>query len=299
MRYHDTSTGRHARPPSFMLLASALAWAALLFALPQPAAAQSALTLSVYPYLAASELVDRFTPFAQYLGQQIGRRVDLEIGTSYHSHIDRIGGGGVDLAFMGPASYVKFTAKYGKRPILAAYSTKEGKFYHGHIMVREDSPIVSLGQLTGKRFVFGDVNSTMSHHVPRYLLLKAGIDVKQFAKVTFLPNQENIVLGVLAGTFDAGAVKEEIFKQYAARGLRSLARSAPITDHLFIASDRLAPETVQALTKACLALSTSDQGRQILTSLRSDVTALVPGDDSDFDALRAIAQELKAAGVDL
>lgn len=278
-------------------LTSALAFLAASLAL--PAAAQEPLKLSVYPYLSSTELVSRFLPFTKYLSRQTGRQVHLEIATNYDTHIDRIGSGGVDMAFMGAASYVKFTAGYGPRPILAAFATKEGKFYHGHVMVRMDSPITSLAELKGKKFVFGDPVSTMSHYVPRHMLLKAGIDVKDLSQVSFLPNQENIALGVLTGTFDAGAVKEEIFKEYEPRGLRSLARSAPITDHLFIANTTIPDGTVRALRDACLALSSSEEGRQIITGLRKDVTGLVPGDDSDFDALRTIVKDLKEAGVEL
>lgn len=286
-------------PALRILIESAVALALLVVGLALPVAAQEPLKFSVYPYLSSTELVNRFLPFTKYLGQQVGRPVQLEIGTSYDTHIDRVGSGGVDLAFMGPASYVKFSAKYGTRPILAAFATQEGKFYHGHIMVRKDSPINSLAELKGKRFVFGDPVSTMSHYVPRHMLLKAGVDVKAFSQVTFLANQENIALGILAGTFDAGAVKEEIFKAYEARGLRSLARSAPITDHLFIASNTLPEETVRALREACLRLSASAEGRQIITGLRKDLTTLAPGEDSDFDVLRTIVRELKEAGVEL
>jgi phosphonate transport system substrate-binding protein len=274
---------------------------ALLFITGQLSAAQAPvpLTLCVHPYLSASELVKRYTPLTEYLAKQLGRRVHLEIGSTYDTHIHKIGNGIVDIAFMGPASYVKLTNQYGKRPLLAAFKTQEGKFFHGHIMVRKDSPISSLAQLKGKRFVFGDPASTMTHVVPRHMLLKAGVDVKDFSQASFVANHDNIALGILAGTFDAGAVKEEIFLQYESRGLRSLARSEPITDHLFIARKDLPQNTVQALRKALLWLSDSPEGKRIISSMRSDVIALVPADDRDFDSLRTIMNDLTRTGVDL
>ena len=283
------------------LFAPVVTLAILLFLNGWPAAAQSPepLKLCVHPYLSASELVKRYTPLAEYLGRQLGRPVMLEIGSSYDAHIHRIANGIIDIAFMGPASYVKLTSQYGMRPLLAAFKTKEGKFFHGHIIVRKDSPITSLAQLKGKRFVFGDRASTLSHIVPRYMLLKAGIDEKQFSQVSYVANHDNIALSILAGGFDAGAVKEEVFLQYQPQGLRSLARSAPIIDHVFIARDNLPKETVQALRKAFLRLSDSAEGRQIISGMRSDVIALVPADDRDFDVLRVIMDELKQAGVDL
>lgn len=273
----------------------------LAFALPSAGGEQAAmpLTLCVHPYLAPSELARRYTPLVDYLGRQLGRKVQLEIGSSYDSHIHKIGNGIVDIAFMGPSSYVKLTKQYGKRPLLAAFQTREGKFFHGHIMVRADSAVTSLTQLRGKHFVFGDPASTMSHYVPRYMLLKAGVDISQFSQVSYVANHDNIALGILSGAFDAGAVKEEVFKLYEPRGLRSLARSPAITDHVFVARDRLPKETVKALRKAFLSLSESTEGRQIISGMRSDVIALVPADDRDYAPLRAIMNELNRAGVDL
>ncbi len=273
----------------------------LLFLCSSPARSQEKepLKLCLHPYLSASELFKRYTPLTEYLGRQLGRPVVLDIGSFYDAHIDRIANGVVDIAFMGPGSYVKLTSQYGKRPLLAAFKTKEGKFFHGRIMVRKDSPVTSLAQLKGKRFVFGDRVSTMSHIVPSHMLLKAGIDVNQFSQVSYVANHDNIALGILAGTFDAGAVKEEVFLQYEPQGLRSLARSAPITDHVFIARDNLPKETVQALRKAFLQLSHSAEGRQIISGMRKDVIDLVPADDRDFDTLRAIINDLKKAGIDL
>lgn len=282
----------------FFAFAVTLAVLLSLFSGPARPQEKEPLKLCLHPYLSASELFKRYTPLTEYLGRQLGRPVTLDIGSSYNTHIHRIGSGVVDIAIMGPSSYVKLTSQYGKRPLLAAFQTKEGKFFHGRIVVRKDSHITSLSQLKGKRFVFGDPSSTMSNIVPRHMLLKAGIDVKDFSKVSYVANHDNIALGILAGTFDAGAVKEEVFLQYEPQGLRSLARSAPITDHVFITSSNLPTKTVQALRNAFLQLSDSAEGRQIIAGMRSDVIALVPADDRDFDALRAIMDELKQAGVD-
>ncbi len=272
--------------------------ACLLAALPAPAVAQEPLKLGVHPYLSASDLVKRFTPLAEYLGRAIGQPVAVEISNAYSAHIQKIGQGTLDIAFMGPASYVILTDRFGKRPLLAAFVTKEGKVFHGRIMVRADSPIRSLEQLKGKRFVFGDRDSTMSHFVPRWLLLKSGVDVKDFANATYVSNHDNIALGILSGVFDAGAVKEEIFRIYEPQGLRSLARSPAVADHLFVAREGLPEKTVRAIRQALLGLTKTEEGRKILSGIRNDVIDLAPAQDRDYDTLRKILGELKEAGVE-
>ena len=53
--------------------------------------AQDSLTLEIHPYLAATELIDRFTPLANYLTQKTGRPVTVTIAGDYQEHIDQIG----------------------------------------------------------------------------------------------------------------------------------------------------------------------------------------------------------------
>jgi len=281
-----------------VLLRSATILACLMFFASATVSAQEPLKLGVHPYLSASDLVKRFNPLAEYLGRKLKQPVTIEVANTYDTHIQKIGQGALDIAFMGPASYVILTSQYGKRPIVAAFATREGKVFHGHIMTRKNSPITSLRQLKGTHFVFGDRDSTMSHFVPRWMLLKSGIDVKDFSNATFVANHDNISLGILAGTFDAGAVKEEIFLKYEPQGLRSLARSPAIADHVFVVREGLPAKTVQSIRQALLGITKTEEGRRILAGLRNDVIALVPGEDRDFDTLRVILKDLKKAGVE-
>ena len=221
----------------------------------------------------------------------------IHIESTYDSHIHLVGTGGVDFAFLGPASYVKLTGKFGAFPLLAIYETEGSATYKGVIMVRQDSPIKTLSQLKGKRFAFGDINSTMSHLVPRYMLQKAGITVKDLGSYDFLANHENVVMGVLSGTYDAGAVREPVYQLYAAEGLRVVAASEPMPDHLFVARRGLPPDTVRKLSESLLSLKDSEEGKMVLRSLQKSLTALVPVRDKDYDKLRKVVEALRKAGV--
>src|SRR5512145_1749165 len=84
------------------------------FALPRVSSAkEQTLILGIHPYLSSSELYKRFSPLADHLSRELGRSVQIHIENSYDSHINAIGKGRTDIAFMGPASFVKLTAKYG------------------------------------------------------------------------------------------------------------------------------------------------------------------------------------------
>lgn len=255
------------------------------------------LVLAIHPYLSSTELYKRFTPLAEYLGKELGRPVEIRVSSDYDSHVDAIGTGQVDIAFMGPAAYLKLLDKYGKVPVLAGFETTTGRTFTGVIFVKKGSPIKTLAQLRGKTFAFGPVPSTMTNLVPRFMLLQAGIDLQDLGQSESLTNHENIVLGVLAGRFDAGAVKDDIFKQYEAQGLQALAVSDPMPDHIFVARASLPKKAIAKTSDILLSLKNSEEGRRILASIQNNLLALVPVKSSDYDPLRKVFVALAKAGV--
>ena len=257
------------------------------------------LILEIHPYKSPSKLIKAYSPLANYLSQAIGRIVEVRIAKNYQSHIDAIGNNKVDIAFMGPASYVKLVDQYQQKPILACLVIHGKKTFQGKIITRIDSGINSLSQLKGKRFAFGDKESTMSHLVPRFLLYQAGIDVRQLKKFAFLGSHDNVALAVLAGDYDAGAVKEEVFYKYQQRGLKSIKDTPKLTEHVFVTRSDLDPNLIKQLKAALLHAQDAPNAKSMLTSIKKGLTGFADVKDSDYDTLRHILSRLKTLGVDL
>lgn len=265
-----------------------------LSTLPDTTGADDTLILGVHPYLPPKELIKRFEPLASYLGKAIGQPVEVRIGRNYDDHIEAAGKDRVDIAFMGPVSYIKLVERHGMKPILARLETNGLPTFRGTIVVRKDSPLNSLAELKGKRFAFGDPDSTMSHLVPEYMLLMAGVRRKDLAEYRFLGGHQNVVLAVLAGDFDAGAVKDEVFQQYESKGLRALADTPAFSDHVFVTRATLPADTVQSLRAALLRLKSLPEGAAIMQSIKKDMTALIPAADGDYDNLRTVVKTLES-----
>lgn len=270
-------------------IASAALWCA--------GAAQAELVLGVHPFKPATKLTEAFTPFTSYLSEKLGEPVVLRIGKDYQAHIDAAGDDSLDIAYLGPVPYVKMRERYGERPLLARQQIGEHPVFHGKIFVRADSPVRSLADLAGKRFAFGEPHSTMSHLVPRYMLWQAGVTVDKLASYKFVGDHVNVALGVLAGEFDAGAVKEDVYFSYEPRGLRAIATSAPVSDHLFVASRKLSDVQVRRLRDIMLQMNKDPKGVAALQAMTRGVTALVPVQDSDYDSLRLVLKKMQELGV--
>lgn len=246
------------------------------------------LRFGLYPYLSASKLVKKFSPLASYLSCKLGQPVELELAKDYKEHIRRMGKEEIDFAFMGPISYLQMTEQFGRKPILACLEIDGKATYHGVIAVRKGYPLHDLSSLKGKRFAFGAKDSTMGHYVAIYMMQQAGLKVASLGSYESIENQENIALGVLAGDFDAGALRESVFKTYEGEGLRALAVSSPMPEHLFVAANRLGTDKVLRLGKAMHALNSSKEGKAILNALQNNLTALVPATDHNYQELRTI-----------
>jgi phosphonate transport system substrate-binding protein len=272
-------------------------WLIALAALWLSGPAQAELVLGVHPFKPATRLVDAFTPLTQYLSDKLGQRVTLRVSQDYQAHIDAVGRDAFDIAYLGPSLYLKLRDAHGERPLLARQRIGAAPVFHSKIFVRADSPISDLAGLAGKRFAFGDPKSTMGHLVPRYQLWQAGITVDRLASYRYVGDHVNIALGVLAGEFDAGAVKEDVFYQYEKRGLRAIATSSPMSDHLFVASRKMPPALVSKLRRIMLDMHQDPKGREALQAVTAGINALVPVRDSDYDSLRAVLKKLHELGV--
>jgi phosphonate transport system substrate-binding protein len=129
------------------------------------------------------------------------------------------------------------------------------------------------------------------------MLWEAGVNIDKLASHAFLTSHHNVALGVLIGDYDAGAVKEEVFYKYEKRGLRTIAKTPFISEHLFITRSTLPPEAVNALRKALYDLKDDEEGMVIMSKIKSSMTAMVPVSDTDYDNLRIIIQTLEKLGI--
>ncbi len=259
--------------------------------------AHADLVLAVHPFRPATALTDAFGPLTKYLSEKLGENVELRVSTDYASHQRLIGTDVVDIAYLGPAPFVIMTKTYGKKPLLARQVIHGEPLFHGKIFVRKDSAIQKLEDLKGKKFVFGDPGSTMGHLVPRYMLWQAGITVDKLAEVKHVKDHVNATLSVLAGQFDAGAVKEDVFFEYESQGLRAIATTPGISDHVFVASAKLPIEKVEQIREALLTILEDPDGPAIVGAITPGVTNLIQADEKNYENLREILTKLEELGV--
>jgi phosphonate transport system substrate-binding protein len=235
----------------------------------------------------------RFEVLGAYLEKQLGRKVVVShVNTTDFVELARAKQ--FDVAQANGYIYVNVKERVGASLVAREEKIDTGRDTGGLIVVRADSPVRSLAELSGRKIVFGPVLSPGGYLAQYDTLLAAGLDPeKLFGSYTFLPGawqHEKVVFSVLYGAVDAGAVKMGDLERMAAEGkirqdeFRVLAKSELVPNCTFFALPHVDPKEAALLREALVRLSAADfadVGGERLNVLKRD---------SEFDVLRRMAR---------
>lgn len=163
------------------------------------------LRISAIPDENPQEMLRIYQPFADYLTKEIGIPVKFTPVIDYAATVEGLAANKLDMVWYGGLTSVQAArmAKGARRIIMR----KEDTEFKSHFITRKDTGIHELKDLKGKTFSFGSVSSTSGHLMPRYYLMKAGINPeKDFSKFSFSGAHDATAAWVEAGRVDAGAL---------------------------------------------------------------------------------------------
>ena len=163
------------------------------------------LKISAIPDENPQEMLRIYQPFADYLSKEIGIPVKFTPVVDYAATVEGLAAGKLDMVWYGGFTSVQAAgrAKGARRVIMR----KEDAEFKSHFITRKDTGIRELKDLKGKTFSFGSVSSTSGHLMPRYYLLKGGINPeKDFSRFSFSGAHDATAAWVEAGRVDAGAL---------------------------------------------------------------------------------------------
>jgi phosphonate transport system substrate-binding protein len=136
---------------------------------------------AVIPEENGSGVVDRWTPFVDYLSREIGTKVTLRVANDYAAVIEGQRAGNIQIAYYGPASFARARIIGVKTDAFAIDVNSDGsKGYYSVFYVLAKSPYQKIEDLNGKAMAFVDPNSTSGNNMPRFVLDRMGIDPDKF-----------------------------------------------------------------------------------------------------------------------
>lgn len=232
-------------------------------------------------------------PLQDYLKQHMGRDVKLVTFNTYAATLDGLASGSVDFACLGAVSYVRGRAKNGVVPLVQRTSDLQ---FHSVIIANAGKSIYSLADLKGKRFAFGDINSTSGHIIPYLELKRAGINPDADLQVRYSGEHPATVKLVEMGVADAGAVDESVLNSMIKEGradrnkLRVIYTSKPFVDYVYVARRGISDAEREKFAAALLGLK-EGKNDDVLKLLRA--SKFIRANDEEYAAVREVAHELK------
>ncbi|MCS7206957.1 MAG: phosphate/phosphite/phosphonate ABC transporter substrate-binding protein [Dehalococcoidia bacterium] len=218
--------------------------------------------IAIQPTMSAAEMLEKARPLEQFLEQQLGGKVDVQIyvPTSYAAVVESLRFGQAQVAFMSAWPSYLATQMAGAevalaevREVVIGQEKREAPFYYSYWVVRADSPYENLLSLKGKRACFPSPISTSGYVAPMgrlvelgYLTVEAGREADPkafFGDVLFGGGYAQCWQALQQGQVDvtiiAGDVSERLYREVLAN-TRVLEQQGPIPSHAVVVSKDLA-----------------------------------------------------------
>lgn len=231
-------------------------------------------------------------PLADYLSNETGYKVEFIITNNYTASVEALRSGHVDMAWLGPFSYVLASDLADIRPIVGGIRKNTGDvFYNSIILVRKDSGISSLKDIYGHKFAFVDPASTSGYLFPLAEFIRNGINPeKDFSKVIYAGSHTAVEFAIANKQVDGIADSLPSYELMVKNGLINeneyeiIWKSEPIPPSPLVARAVLGEATIMKIQNALVAA-----GPDVI-SFEGEISGYAIVQDGDYDVVREVAK---------
>jgi phosphonate transport system substrate-binding protein len=177
--------------------------------------AQQVLKVTTIPEEAATEQVRKFGPLTRYLEKSLGMKVEFTPVNDYPAAVEALVNKQVDLVWFGGFTHVQAQIRSGGKVIAIAQREEDDNKFRSVFIAQKDSGITKLADLKGKEFSFGSQSSTSGHFMPRFNLLKAGVNPdKDFKRVAYSGAHDATIASVVSGRVAAASLDITVWRKF-------------------------------------------------------------------------------------
>jgi phosphonate transport system substrate-binding protein len=278
------------------LMALTLATVAAVPALAaEPAKPVKPLTIGLIPAEDSQAMIESSRAVLDSLQQQLGMPVKPFVATDYNGVIEALRSKKLDVAYLGPFSYVLANQVADVEAFAVAVTKKTGQSsYKSVIIARKETGIAKPADLKGHTFAFVDPTSASGHLFPKAGLLQAGYDPETFfGRLIFSGSHDASILAVANKKVDAAAVADRILASAIAKGqvkpdeLEIVWSSNPIPESPMVWRKDLDPALKAKIAQALANVKDLPWGDQGV------LNGFQPTNDAAYNVVRDTAKALK------
>jgi phosphonate transport system substrate-binding protein len=238
-------------------------------------------TFGIVPQQSASRLAQDWGPLLQYISKKTGVELEFKTAPSINEFEKRFAQGDYDFAYMNPYHYVVASQSPGYRAI-AKVANKKIK---GVLVVRKDSGIRSLDQLSGATLAFPSPAAFAASLLTRAELLNRDIDIR----AKYVNSHDSVYRNVAKGLVPAGGGIVRTFNLIEPsihQELLVLWTTPGYTPHAFAVHPDVPAEITAKINLALIELGNEKEGTALLGKL--GMKRLEVAQDADWNDVRQL-----------
>ena len=261
------------------------------------------LTFAIIPTEETVAELQLYKPVTDRMAKLTGKKIQFFMPTSYASVVEGLLSKFVDVAVLGPYTYVIANSKDPNVEVFATYAKKkghmqeEGPGYKAALISKKGTKFTTIESLKGATVGLTDPGSTSGNLMPRVVFSKVvGMDIdKFFGKVAYTGSHELSAVAVAKGKVDAAFVATHRFDNVVNKGeikledVNILWSSKPIPQDPFVYRKPLCEDIKKNIRETFLGLDKEASAQNFLKNVKSNKFVAMSSEDYD------IIRDLKAA----
>ncbi|WP_078554256.1 phosphate/phosphite/phosphonate ABC transporter substrate-binding protein [Bacillus alkalicellulosilyticus] len=263
------------------------------------AASEEPFTVAVIPAQTIGEMEVGLEKLDAELTEKLNRDVEIELYPNYNAVVEALNYNQIDLAFLGPVTYLIAKEQSGAQAIVTQLIDGE-PFYYSYMITHVDNEWNSLEDIIADQasidFAFGSPASTSGHLIPGVELSRHDVyfseDDHKFESVRYTGSHDITAQQVQDNMVDVGAIDSAIYHELVAEGvidesqIKIIWTSEQLYQYPWTVSGTTDEETIQALQEAFVGITDQE-----ILSIFGGASAFVEADDSNYQNVYEAAKE--------
>jgi phosphonate transport system substrate-binding protein len=286
---------------SALIVAAGALLLAPALALAQACENPKVLRFSIIPTQESIRELTLYKPVIDILSKNTGKKIEFYMPTSYSSVVEALLGKWVDVAVLGPESYVIAKNQGAVIDVFTTYSKKKdgvqeaGPGYKSLLISKKGSKFTTVESTKGSVMLLVDPASTSGGLIPetQFGANVVKMPLKQYySRVAFSGGHDLSTLAVFDGKADVAFVASHRYMNAieASKGrmktddFNVLWSSTLLPQDPFVYRSTLCPELKAQILQTFVNLDQSPEGKKYLDNVDAD--RFVPMKDSDYNVIR-------------
>lgn len=260
---------------------------------------KDAVTYAYLPQYSHAVSYGRHHLLIEYLSEATGLAFRQVFPDTFDEHVKMVERGEIDISFSNPMIYLRI-AKTGAWAFARVIEPSGRPSFRGEVIARRDNKAIrNLEDCRGARWIAVDHSSAGGYLFPLGMFVEKGIYPDDFRRIDFAPGpggkQEKVVLGVYAGAYDIGSIREgtlDILKdKIDISQIRVLKRTRSYPGWVYAARRGMPHKQVSRIARAMYALDLNRPDDAVILNA-AGFRGIIPASDADYTPVRDLVRSL-------